>query len=52
LLERSVLLESLPAVEEVTSVESSAKAREKGVSKVKINIAEQSTPSASMSKTV
>jgi len=52
LLERLVLLESLPTVEQVTAVESSAKAREKEVSRVKINIAEQTAPSASTSKSV
>jgi hypothetical protein len=52
LLERRVPLESLPAVEQVASIESSAKAREEEVKKMKINITEQTAPSASTAKSV
>jgi hypothetical protein len=53
LLERRVPLESLPAVEAVTPIVSSAKeAREKEVNRMKINITEQTAPSASTSKSV
>jgi hypothetical protein len=52
LLERPVLLESLPTVELVTAVESSKNAREKEVSRVKIKLAEETMPSASTTKSV
>jgi len=53
LLERDVPLESLPTVEAVTPLSHpQERAREKGVSRLKINVAEQTMPSASTSKTV
>jgi hypothetical protein len=52
LLERVVPLESLPTVEAVPLNESSAKAREKEVKRVKINIAAQTAPCASANKGV
>jgi hypothetical protein len=52
LLEHVVPLESLPTVQQVAAVESSAIAREKEVSNLKINITEQTAPSASTAKSV
>jgi hypothetical protein len=53
LLEPRVLLESISAVELVTAGDSSFQnAREKGVNRMKISVAEQAIPSTSLTKSV
>jgi hypothetical protein len=53
LLEGLVLLESLPTVEPVTPIESSAKSQgEEGGEHMKITISTQTTPAVSTNKTV
>jgi hypothetical protein len=53
LLERDVLLESVPTVEAVTAIVKSEKTRERrGVTRVQITVSEQTIPSNSLSKAV